>query len=134
MSSEIFLLILWLEQPIRWTHTFNSRQFKLICCRNCMDIFFCDLFNLCHNNPSLKISLNLLQSSAQLPRSFKGQLISKCPYEKSVSSKNTNENISGFLPTGSPKSFQEATTKLQKILGQKFRNNFVGILDETDFS
>ena len=51
-------------------HTFNSRQFKLICCRNCMDIFFCDLFNRCHSNPSLKISLNLLQSSAQLPRSF----------------------------------------------------------------
>ena len=35
---------------------------------------------------------------------------------------------------GSPKSFQEAPRKLQKISGQKFRNIFVGILDKTDFS
>ena len=36
-------------------------------------------------------------------------------------------------PTGSQKSFQEAPRKPQKISGQKSRNNFVGILDETDF-
>jgi hypothetical protein len=35
---------------------------------------------------------------------------------------------------GSPKSFQEAPRKLQKISRQKSRNIFVGILDETDFS
>ena len=36
-------------------------------------------------------------------------------------------------PTGSPKSFQEAHRKLQKISGQKSRNNFVAILGETNF-
>jgi hypothetical protein len=35
---------------------------------------------------------------------------------------------------GSPKSFQEAPRKLQKISGLKSRNIFVGILDENDFS
>jgi hypothetical protein len=32
------------------------------------------------------------------------------------------------------KSFQEALRELQKISGQKSRNNFVGILGETKFS
>ena len=32
------------------------------------------------------------------------------------------------------KSYQEAPSKLQKISGQKSRNIFVGILEETDFS
>jgi hypothetical protein len=32
---------------------------------------------------------------------------------------------------GSPKRFQEAPRKVQKISGQKSRNNYVGILEET---
>jgi hypothetical protein len=35
---------------------------------------------------------------------------------------------------GSPKSFQEAPRKLQKISGQKSRNNFVAILGQSNFS
>ena len=33
-----------------------------------------------------------------------------------------------------PKSFQEAPRKVKKISGQKSRNNFIGILDETIIS
>jgi hypothetical protein len=35
---------------------------------------------------------------------------------------------------GSPESFQKAPRKLQKISGQKSRNDCVGILEETNFS
>jgi hypothetical protein len=34
---------------------------------------------------------------------------------------------------GSSKSFQEAPRKVQKISGQKSRNNFVGILEKLSF-
>ena len=42
--------------------------------------------------------------------------------------------ISLIKSQGSPKSFQEAPKKLQKISGQKFRNNFVASLGQTNFS
>ena len=55
---------------------------------------------------------------------------------------NGNFTLRGHLPSnqksestqGSPNSFQEALRKLQKISGQKSRNNFVGIFGETNFS
>ena len=52
----------------------------------------------------------------------------------------TNQNLGTclrYLHTkflGSPKTFQEAPRKLQKFSGQKSRNNFVGILEETVIS
>jgi hypothetical protein len=47
------------------------------------------------------VTLYLLQKSVEQERTFghsKGQLISKCPYEKSVSSKIPTKKIPRFLP------------------------------------
>ena len=88
----------------------------------------------------------------------KGQLISKCPSEKSVSSKIPTKIFLDFCPEifvafwglpssflnfqqpslfmillnkspGSPKRFQKAPRQLQKNSGQNSRNIFVGIKD-----
>ena len=92
----------------------------------------------------------------------KGQLISECPHEKSVSSKIPTKIFLEFWPEifcsflgaswklfglpgdlvsntinkeyWKPKKPPGSPKKLQKISGQKSRNIFVGILDETDFS
>ena len=77
---------------------------------------------------------------------FKGQLISKCPYEQSVSSKIPTI---GFLPwkfTTSRLVQNSLSSCKQNILSfcvtlevvnfqsRNLRNIFIGILDETDFS
>ena len=92
-----------------------------------------------------------------------GQLISKCPYEKSVSSKIPTKIFLEFCPEifwsflgaywklfglsgdllsniinkegyWKPKKLPGSPQRATKISGQKSRKFFVGILDETDFS
>ena len=59
--------------------------------------------------------------------SSKGQLISKCPYEKSVSSEIPTKLFLDFCP-------EIFCSFLGAISWQESRNNFVGILDETIIS
>ena len=85
--------------------------------------------------------INWLQTLQKCSRISKGQLISKCPFQQLPG--GLSGSFLGFLGTyvvsniinkeayRKPISFQEAPTKLKKNSGQKSRNNFVGILDET---
>ena len=71
--------------------------------------------------------MTLMVSNSIKIAGSKGQIISKCPCEIIVSSKIPTKLFLDSCPEIAPR-------KLQKISGQKYRNNFVGILDKTIIS